>query len=111
MLFDLTFPCYLETFSGKECLSGKVICAFFCPAHRSSPVIKEMGGDGYQGFCGDCCPPLVGLDQDNHQQHQQSHTKQGEAKHEGPSTSVCRRHEKGHAGGNFGRRSLALLLR
>jgi hypothetical protein len=34
----LTFPCYLTTFSGKKCLSGKVICAFFCPAYRSSPV-------------------------------------------------------------------------
>jgi hypothetical protein len=31
MLFDLTFPCYLTTFSGKKCLSGKVICAFFAP--------------------------------------------------------------------------------
>jgi hypothetical protein len=39
MLFDLTSPCYLTTFSGKKCLSGKVICAFFCPAHRSSPVL------------------------------------------------------------------------
>jgi hypothetical protein len=38
MLFDLTFPCYLTTFSGKKCLSGKVICAFFCPAYRNSPV-------------------------------------------------------------------------
>jgi hypothetical protein len=38
MLFDLTFPCYLTTFSGKKCLSGKVICAFFCPAYRSSTV-------------------------------------------------------------------------
>jgi hypothetical protein len=38
MLFDLTFPCYLTTFSGKKCLSGKVICVFF-PAHRSSPVL------------------------------------------------------------------------
>jgi hypothetical protein len=37
MLFDLTFPCYLTTYSGKKCLSGKVICAFFCPAYRSSP--------------------------------------------------------------------------
>jgi hypothetical protein len=37
MLFELTFPCYLTTFSGKKCLSGKVICAFF-PAYRSSPV-------------------------------------------------------------------------
>jgi hypothetical protein len=27
MLFDLTFPCYVTTFSGKKCLSGKVICA------------------------------------------------------------------------------------
>jgi hypothetical protein len=39
MLFDLTFPCYLTTFSEKKCLSGKVICAFFCPAYRSSPVL------------------------------------------------------------------------
>jgi hypothetical protein len=31
MLFDLTFPCYLTNFSGKKCLSGKVICAFFVP--------------------------------------------------------------------------------
>jgi hypothetical protein len=31
MLFDLTFPCYLTTFSGKKGLSGKVICAFFVP--------------------------------------------------------------------------------
>jgi hypothetical protein len=38
MLLDLTFPCYLTTFSGKKCQSGKVICAFFCPAYRSSPV-------------------------------------------------------------------------
>jgi hypothetical protein len=38
MLFDLTFPCYLTTYSGKKCLSGKIICAFFCPAYRSSPV-------------------------------------------------------------------------
>jgi hypothetical protein len=38
MLFDLTFPCYLTTFSGKKCLSGKVICAIFWPAYRSSPV-------------------------------------------------------------------------
>jgi hypothetical protein len=38
MLFELTFPCYLTTFSGRKCLSGKVICAFFCPAYRSSPV-------------------------------------------------------------------------
>jgi hypothetical protein len=45
MLFDLTFPCYLTTFSGKKCLSGKVIFfrpAFFCPAYRSSPV-QPMG--------------------------------------------------------------------
>jgi hypothetical protein len=27
----LTFPCYLTTFSGKKCSSGKVICAFFVP--------------------------------------------------------------------------------
>jgi hypothetical protein len=38
MLFDLTFPCYLTTFSGKKCLSGKIICAFFCPAYQRSPV-------------------------------------------------------------------------
>jgi hypothetical protein len=31
MLFDLTFSCYLTTFNGKKCLSGKVICAFFVP--------------------------------------------------------------------------------
>jgi hypothetical protein len=31
MIFDLTFPCYLTSFSGKKCLSGKVICAFFFP--------------------------------------------------------------------------------
>jgi hypothetical protein len=42
MLFDLTFPCYLTTFSGKKFLSGKVICAFFCPAYRSSPVPKML---------------------------------------------------------------------
>jgi hypothetical protein len=40
MLFDLNFPCYLTTFSGKKCISGTVICAFFCPAYRSSPVFK-----------------------------------------------------------------------
>jgi hypothetical protein len=39
MLFDLTFPCNLTTFSGNKCLSGKVICDFFCPAYRSSPVM------------------------------------------------------------------------
>jgi hypothetical protein len=38
MLFDLNLPCYLTTFSGKKSLSGKVICAYFCPAYRSSPV-------------------------------------------------------------------------
>jgi hypothetical protein len=38
MLFDLTFPCYLTTFSGKKCLSGKIICATICPAYRSNPV-------------------------------------------------------------------------
>jgi hypothetical protein len=31
MLFDLTSPCYLTTFSGKKCLSGKVISAFLVP--------------------------------------------------------------------------------
>jgi hypothetical protein len=40
MLFDLTFLCYLTTFSGKKCLSGKIICAFFGPAYRSSPVLR-----------------------------------------------------------------------
>jgi hypothetical protein len=29
MLSDLTFPCYLTTFRGRKCLSGKVICDFF----------------------------------------------------------------------------------
>jgi hypothetical protein len=43
MLSDLTFPCYLTTLSGKKCLSGKVICAFFCPAYRSSPVLFILG--------------------------------------------------------------------
>jgi hypothetical protein len=38
MLFDLTIPCYLTTFSGKKCLSGKVICAFLGPAYRNYPV-------------------------------------------------------------------------
>jgi hypothetical protein len=42
MLFDLTFPCYLTTFSGKKCLSGKVLCVFFCPAYRSSPVYEDQ---------------------------------------------------------------------
>jgi hypothetical protein len=37
MLFDLTFPCCLTTFSGKKRLSGKVICVFG-PAYQSSPV-------------------------------------------------------------------------
>jgi hypothetical protein len=41
MLFDLTFPCYLTTFSGKKCLSEKVICAFFRSAYRSSPVSED----------------------------------------------------------------------
>jgi hypothetical protein len=42
MLFDLIFPCYLTTFSGKKCLSGKVICTFFWPAYRSSPVVHIL---------------------------------------------------------------------
>jgi hypothetical protein len=29
MLFDLTFPCYLTTFSGKKCLSGEGYLPFF----------------------------------------------------------------------------------
>jgi hypothetical protein len=41
MLFDLTFLCYLTTFSGKKCLSGKVICDLFCPAYRNSPVLNS----------------------------------------------------------------------
>jgi hypothetical protein len=49
MLFDLTIPCNLKTFSGKKCLSGKVICAFFCPAYRTSPV---------SGGCGDTQSPF-----------------------------------------------------
>jgi hypothetical protein len=28
----------LTAFSGKKSLSGKVICASFCPAYRGSPV-------------------------------------------------------------------------
>jgi hypothetical protein len=42
MLFDFTFPCYLTTFSGKKCLSGKIICTFLFPAYRNSTVM------GYQ---------------------------------------------------------------
>jgi hypothetical protein len=42
MLFDSTFPCYLTTFSGKKCLSGKVICPFFCPAYRNSSVLDIL---------------------------------------------------------------------
>jgi hypothetical protein len=38
----LTFPCYLTTFSGKKCLSGKVICVFFCPAYRNSSVCWKV---------------------------------------------------------------------
>jgi hypothetical protein len=51
MLFDLTFPCYLTTFSGKKCLSKKVICAFNCPAYRSSPVSGFL-----PGFCSQSTP-------------------------------------------------------
>jgi hypothetical protein len=29
------------TFSGEMCLSGKIICAFFCPACRSSPIYEN----------------------------------------------------------------------
>jgi hypothetical protein len=32
----------LTTFSGKKCLSGKVICAFFFPAYRRSPVVGSL---------------------------------------------------------------------
>jgi hypothetical protein len=42
MLFDWTFPCYFKTFGEKKCLSGKVICAIFCPAYRSSPVTRNL---------------------------------------------------------------------
>jgi hypothetical protein len=38
MLFDLTFPCYLTTFSGKKGLKREGYLCFF-PAYRSSPVI------------------------------------------------------------------------
>jgi hypothetical protein len=41
MLFDLTFPCYLTTFSRKRCLSGKDI-GFFFPAYLSSPVHRAL---------------------------------------------------------------------
>jgi hypothetical protein len=49
MLFDLTFPCYLTTFSAKKCLSGKVICACFCPTFRSSlvPRVPSLAGRLY----------------------------------------------------------------
>jgi hypothetical protein len=59
MLFDLTFPCYLTSFSGKKCLSGKLICAFLCPAYRSSPVhlyrssaqvLNDRGTEGALSF-------------------------------------------------------------
>jgi hypothetical protein len=48
MLFDLTFPCYLTTFSGKKCLSGEVICAIFSPIievllYRSIPQKRRIG--------------------------------------------------------------------
>jgi hypothetical protein len=46
MLSDLTFPCYLTTFSGKKCLSGKVVCVFFCPAYRRSPVKASTLAEG-----------------------------------------------------------------
>jgi hypothetical protein len=50
MLFDLTFLCYLITISGKKRLSGKVICAFFCPAYRSSSLqITLLKGSSYKG--------------------------------------------------------------
>jgi hypothetical protein len=41
MLFDLTFPCYLTTFSGKKCLSGKVICV---------PLIEILLYIGVEGY-------------------------------------------------------------
>jgi hypothetical protein len=31
MLYDLPFPCCLTTFSGKKCLSEKIVCAYFVP--------------------------------------------------------------------------------
>jgi hypothetical protein len=31
MLFDLTFPCYLTTFSGKKCLAGRLSVLLFVP--------------------------------------------------------------------------------
>jgi hypothetical protein len=59
MLFDLTFPCYLTIFSGKECLSGKVICAYFVPlievllystVPESRPSVKESMMDAAFGL-------------------------------------------------------------
>jgi hypothetical protein len=67
MLFDLTFPCYLTTFSGKNCLSGKIICAFFCPAYRSSPVAKYVecyaihGGSSVNWDVGDYIETFNGI--------------------------------------------------
>jgi hypothetical protein len=46
MLFDLTSPCYLTTFSGKMCLSGKLICAFFVPLIEVLLYRKSPQSDG-----------------------------------------------------------------
>jgi len=44
------------TFTGKKCLSGKVICAFFCPAYRSSPVfLLQMEAHPEQVICPETC--------------------------------------------------------
>jgi hypothetical protein len=39
MLFDLSFSCYLTTFSGKKCQAGR-LSVLFLSRYRSSPVIK-----------------------------------------------------------------------
>jgi hypothetical protein len=41
----------LTTFSGKKCLSGKVICASFFPAYRSSPVQYKRWGSVAELIC------------------------------------------------------------
>jgi hypothetical protein len=48
MLFDLTSPCYLTTFMGKKCLSGKVNSDFLFPLievllyQKSVPVAVRL---------------------------------------------------------------------
>jgi hypothetical protein len=56
MLFDLTFPCYLTTFSGKKCLSEKVICAFSSFRRDDSCSIQiPAGGWHYENQAKDGC--------------------------------------------------------